>query len=155
MVDVGGKTATKRCAWAEARVVLTDSIVEALINGGTPKGEPLTVAELAGIMGAKQTPYLIPLCHPIKVDQVSVKCKLDEKRREVVITGLVSATDVTGVEMEAITAVSIAALALYDMCKALDKGIEIKSIRLLKKTGGKSGDWVASGLGEDRLGDLS
>ncbi|EHM10012.1 molybdenum cofactor biosynthesis protein MoaC [Thermanaerovibrio velox DSM 12556] len=154
MVDVGGKGPSVRKAWAEARICLTDVIVKALLEGGVPKGEPFTVAELAGIMGAKQTPYLIPLCHPIKIDGVSVRCTLDEEAKEVIVTGVVSASDVTGVEMEALMSVSVAALAFYDMCKALDKGMEIRSIRLLRKTGGKSGDWTSPSVPQERLGDL-
>ncbi|MCX7828276.1 MAG: cyclic pyranopterin monophosphate synthase MoaC [Thermanaerothrix sp.] len=154
MVDVAGKTPSVRKAWAEARICLTDGIIEALLEGGVPKGEPFTVAELAGIMGAKQTPYLIPLCHPIRIDGVFLHCTLNKEAKEVIITSSVSASDVTGVEMEALTAVSVAALAFYDMCKALDKGMEIRSIRLLRKTGGKSGDWTAPDVSHERLGDL-
>jgi len=153
MVDVGSKAPTQRTAWAEARVKLTPPILDALLGGGVPKGEPFSVAELAGIMGAKQTPSLIPLCHPIKISSVSIRCQLDRDAMEVVIWGQVSALDVTGVEMEALTAVSVAALAFYDMCKALDKGMEIRSVRLLRKTGGKSGQWLAPGVNLEELGD--
>ena len=107
------------------------------------KGDPLRIAELAGIMGAKKTPDLIPLCHTIRLDNVKVKCDLKEDSKSVHITCEATSNEVTGVEMEALTGVSVAALCFYDMCKGLDKGMVIRDIRLLRKTGGKSGEWNA------------
>ncbi len=141
MVDVSDKIATKRIATAEAIVILPLEAREALDRGGVGKGDPLVVAQLAGIMGAKKTSDLIPLCHPIPLSSVDVN--LERIETGVRVTATARTTNQTGVEMEALTAVSIAALTVYDMLKAVSKGIEILSIRLLKKTGGKSGDWVA------------
>jgi len=110
------------------------------------KGDPFLIAELAGIMGAKKTPELIPLCHTIRLDNVSVKCELAEGTKSVRITCEATANEVTGVEMEALTGVSAAALCFYDMCKGIDKGMVIRDIRLIRKTGGKSGEWNAEGV---------
>jgi cyclic pyranopterin phosphate synthase len=143
LVDVSKKAVTSRTAWAEGWVELPEIIYETVAKGAVKKGDPFTIAELAGIMGAKRTPDLIPLCHTIRLDNVSVKCELDCCRKAVKITCEASASEVTGVEMEALTGVSVAALCFYDMCKALDKGMVIKDIRLLRKTGGKSGEWNA------------
>jgi cyclic pyranopterin phosphate synthase len=148
MVDVGGKAPTLRRAVAEAWISLPDAIYAAIKEGGISKGDPMPVAELAGIMGAKKTPELIPLCHAIRLDSVSVRCELDYARKAVRIECAAIANDVTGVEMEALTGVSIASLVFYDMCKALDKGMIITNIRLLEKSGGKSGAWSARGQGE-------
>ncbi|MEG1836927.1 MAG: cyclic pyranopterin monophosphate synthase MoaC [Synergistaceae bacterium] len=142
LVDVSDKIETKRCAYAEAWITLPQATLNVLLKGNVKKGNPFTIAELAGIMGAKKTSSLIPLCHNIKVENVVVKCELVREKQSVVIRSEVVTTDVTGVEMEALTSVSVAALCFYDMCKALDKGMVIKDIRLLRKTGGKSGDWV-------------
>jgi cyclic pyranopterin monophosphate synthase len=141
MVDVSEKTATKREATAEAIVKLPPRASVALDRGGVGKGDPLMVAQLAGIMGAKKTSDLIPLCHPIPLSSVDVK--LERIETGVRVTATARTTNQTGVEMEALTAVSVAALTVYDMLKAVSKGIEISRIRLLSKTGGKSGDWVA------------
>lgn len=157
MVDVSEKKPTKREAWAEGYVTLPRKIFEALsLEGGqaeksgqNKKGDPFIVAELAGIQAAKSTPQIIPLCHNIRLDKIEVKARLYDENR-VKITSHAIASDVTGVEMEALTAVSAAALAFYDMCKGVDKGMSIEGIRLLKKTGGKSGVWLAADYEEDK-----
>lgn len=143
LVDVSKKNITSRTAWAEGWVYLPDTIFDVVSKGNVKKGNPFPIAELAGIMGAKKTPELIPLCHTIRLDNVSVKCDLVEDKKAVKITCEATANEVTGVEMEALTGVSTAALCFYDMCKGLDKGMIIKDIRLLRKTGGKSGEWTA------------
>jgi len=138
MVDVSAKAPSKRYAEASGFVLLTPSVLAALPRN--PKGDPLEVARLAGIMAAKRTAELIPLCHPLPLSHIDVTMRLCENG--VAITSQVTTTAATGVEMEALTAVSVAALTVYDMCKALDKGIEIRHIALERKTGGKSGDYV-------------
>jgi cyclic pyranopterin monophosphate synthase len=142
MVDVSGKTASKREAEASAFVALSPQVLEALPTN--PKGDPLEVARLAGIMAAKRTSDLIPLCHPLPLSHVDVTMRLCENG--VAITSKVTTTASTGVEMEALVAASVAALTVYDMCKALDKGIEIREIVLDRKSGGKSGDFRRNGL---------
>ena len=144
MVDVSAKEATLRRALAEGWVDLPERIAEALRSGGIGKGDPVPVAEVGGIMGAKRTPDLIPLCHGIRLDSVKVRCRLTEDGRSLHIECEAVAKDVTGVEMEALTGVSVAALVFYDMCKGLDKGMVIRGIRLLEKSGGKSGAWRAA-----------
>ena len=146
MVDVSGKDVTLREAIAEGRVVLPSAILETIKEGKNKKGNVLFIAETAGIMACKKTPELIPLCHSIRLDSVSVSCDLDEQNSCVVIRCKVVAREVTGVEMEALTGVSIAALTIYDMCKGIDKGMKIEGIRLLKKSGGKSGVYCAGGV---------
>jgi cyclic pyranopterin monophosphate synthase len=141
MVDVSAKAATRREAEASAYVVLKPAVLKALPKN--PKGDPLEVARLAGIMAAKRTADLIPMCHPLPLTHVDVNMRLCENG--VAITSKVSTTAVTGVEMEALMAASVAALTVYDMCKALDKGIEIRQIALNRKSGGKSGDYVRPG----------
>jgi cyclic pyranopterin phosphate synthase len=141
MVDVSSKIATRREAEASAYVVLKPAVLKALPKN--PKGDPLEVARLAGIMAAKKTADLIPMCHPLPLAHVDVSLRLCENG--VAITSKVTTTAVTGVEMEALVAASVAALTVYDMCKALDKGIEIRQIVLNRKSGGKSGDYVRSG----------
>lgn len=143
LVDVGGKSVTRRTALAEGWIDLPDMIFKALSEGGIKKGDPFSIAELAGITGAKRTADIVPLCHNIRIDNVSVKCDLVPETKSVRIICEVGASEVTGVEMEALTGVATAALCFYDMCKALDKGMVIRDIRLLSKTGGKSGDWLA------------
>ena len=138
MVDVSAKSATRREAEASGFVLLKPAVLKALPKN--PKGDPLEVARLAGIMAAKRTAELIPMCHPLPLSHIDVTMRLCENG--VAITSSVATTAATGVEMEALTAVSVAALTVYDMCKALDKGIEIRSIALERKTGGKSGDYV-------------
>jgi len=139
MVDVGGKQTTARRAVARGRVAFNDAAFAALSQGRLSKGDALAVARLAGILAAKKTAEIVPLAHPIGIDSVAVDCKLDEARREAVVTATVSTDARTGVEMEALTAVAGACLALYDMAKSLDRSIEIREILLLEKTGGRSG----------------
>ena len=146
LVDVSKKDITSRTAWAEGWIDLPDAIYETVSAGSVKKGDPFLIAELAGIMGAKKTPELIPLCHTIRLDNVVVKCGLAEGTKSVRITCEATANEVTGVEMEALTGVSAAALCFYDMCKGLDKGMVIRDIRLIRKTGGKSGEWNARGV---------
>jgi cyclic pyranopterin phosphate synthase len=141
MVDVSGKAVTARQATAVATLVTTPQVIELLIAGELPKGEALAVARVAGIMGAKQTSTLIPLCHPLPLSGATVD--FDPADDRVRISATVKTTGVTGVEMEALTAVSVAALALYDMIKAVDKHAEITGIHVVAKSGGKSGDWTA------------
>ncbi|WP_211754636.1 cyclic pyranopterin monophosphate synthase MoaC [Nocardioides gansuensis] len=140
MVDVSAKAVTARTASASGRVLVSADVVALLRGAGVPKGDTLAVARLAGIMGAKQTPSLIPLCHPLALSAVSVDLTVADDAVEIVAT--VSTTDRTGVEMEALTAVSVAALTVVDMVKAVDKAAVITDIRVETKTGGKSGDWV-------------
>ena len=142
MVDVSAKAATERVAIARGTVAMKPATLEMIKKGETAKGDVLAVAQMAGIMAAKQTSHLIPLCHPLPITNVSVEFKLDEERSSVDITATVKTTAQTGVEMEALTAVSVAALTIYDMCKAVDRGMRIESIRLARKSGGKSGDIV-------------
>jgi cyclic pyranopterin monophosphate synthase len=137
MVDVSGKSATKREAEASGFVAMKPAVLAALPKN--PKGDPLEVARLAGIMAAKRTAELIPLCHPLPLSLIDVDLRLCENG--VAITSKVTTTAETGVEMEALVAVSVAALTVYDMCKALDKGIAIREIVLDRKTGGKSGEY--------------
>lgn len=139
MVDVGGKTATLRTAQAEARFRPGPRVMALLRAGGGPKGDPLETARLAGIMAAKRTAELIPLCHQVPLDVVEVAIELGDDALH--IRSLARTHHVTGVEMEALTAASVAALTLYDMCKAVDKGMVIEHIRLTSKSGGRSGDW--------------
>jgi cyclic pyranopterin phosphate synthase len=143
MVDVGEKSVTRRRALAEAWVELPESIYEAVRGHGVSKGDPIPVAELGGIMGAKRTHDLIPLCHGIKLDYVKVRCELDDDKKSLRILCEAVARDVTGVEMEALTGASVAALVFYDMCKGVDRGMIIRSVRLLEKSGGASGEWTA------------
>jgi len=138
MVDVSTKSPTKREAEASAFVVLKPKVLKALPKN--PKGDPLEVARLAGIMAAKRTADLIPMCHPLPLAHVDVRMRLCENG--VAIASKVSTTAVTGVEMEALVAASVAALTVYDMCKALDKGIEIREIVLERKSGGKSEEYL-------------
>ena len=137
MVDVSEKKATKREAEASAMVIMSQSVLSALPQN--PKGDPLEVARIAGIQAAKRTSELIPMCHPLPLSHVDVDIRLCENG--VAITSRVTTTAETGVEMEALVAASVAALTVYDMCKALDKGIEIREVVLQKKSGGKSGDY--------------
>lgn len=142
MVDVGDKAVTSRVAVAEGSIRMSASTLNAIVRGETPKGSVLTVAQLAGIMAAKRTADLIPLCHPLALSSVRVTLEPDEalpgirSRAEVRVEGR------TGVEMEALTAVSASLLTVYDMCKALDRGMEMGGIRLLRKEGGRSGMWT-------------
>jgi cyclic pyranopterin monophosphate synthase len=140
MVDVSAKADTNRVAVAKGLVRMQPATFKLIQGGGTKKGEVLSVAQLAGIMGAKRTPDLIPLCHPIMIGSVQVDLTPDEKSSTIGIAATVVSTGKTGVEMEALTAVSVAALTIYDMCKAVDRGMKIENIRLISKSGGKSGD---------------
>ncbi|MFF2040022.1 cyclic pyranopterin monophosphate synthase MoaC [Kitasatospora sp. NPDC058170] len=143
MVDVSEKTATVRTAVAAGRVRVAPRVVELLRGEGVPKGDALAVARIAGIMGAKKTPELIPLCHPIAVSGVQVDLAVTDEAVE--ITATVRTADRTGVEMEALTAVAVAGLTVIDMVKAVDKAAAIEDVRVIAKTGGKSGDWFAPG----------
>ncbi|NLA91725.1 MAG: cyclic pyranopterin monophosphate synthase MoaC [Synergistaceae bacterium] len=143
MVDVTDKATTFRTATAEGWVLLDGAISERLASGDMQKGDVLKIAETAGIMAVKRTPDLIPLCHGIRIEKVSLKCVFMEAEAKVRITCSVAARDVTGVEMEAMTGVSVAALTVYDMCKGISKNMTIDGIKLLSKTGGKSGDYAA------------
>ena len=140
MVDVGHKPPTQRRAIARARVELSPATVELLVSGGLPKGDALAVARVAGIMAAKKTPDLIPLCHPLPISKVTVDFELLPDG--VVIEAVAATTAQTGVEMEAMTAAGVAALALYDMVKSAEKGAVIQEIVLLEKSGGKSGHYL-------------
>jgi cyclic pyranopterin phosphate synthase len=139
MVDVSGKEVTARSATATGRVLVSARVVELLRGEGVPKGDALAVARLAGIMAAKQTPSLIPLCHPLALSGVTVDLEVGDA--SVDITATVRTTDRTGVEMEALTAVSVAALTVIDMVKAVDKAAVITDVRVEAKSGGRSGDW--------------
>ena len=139
MVDVSAKDVTARVATASGRVLVSEAVIGLLRGEGVPKGDALAVARLAGIMGAKQTPALIPLCHPLSLSAVSVDLVVTDE--SVDITAMVRTTDRTGVEMEALTAVTVAALTVVDMVKAVDKGAVITDERIETKSGGKSGDW--------------
>ncbi len=145
MVDVGEKPVSVRTAAAAARVLVNERTFELIRSGGMKKGDVLTVAQIAGVMGAKRTPDIIPMCHPILIGGINLELHLDEERRSVEIEASVSCDGRTGVEMEALTAVSTAALTVYDMCKAVQKDMVITDIRLLRKTGGVHGDFERSG----------
>ena len=142
MVDVGEKPVTVRTAEAGASVLVSGSTFEKIKPGGVKKGDVLSVAQIAGIMGAKQTPSLIPMCHPVVLDQAGVELCLNEERTSVDIRTTVRCEGKTGVEMEALTAASVAALTVYDMCKSLQKDIVITDVRLISKTGGVHGDYT-------------
>ena len=142
MVDVGEKPVSQRTAVAAARVLVNEHTFSLIRSGGMKKGDVLTVAQIAGVMGAKRTPDLIPMCHPILIDGINLELSLDESRLSVETKATVSCDGRTGVEMEALTAVSTAALTVYDMCKAVQKDMVITDIRLLTKTGGVHGDYV-------------
>jgi cyclic pyranopterin phosphate synthase len=142
MVDVGGKVETARTAVAEGSIRMLPSTLEAILSGNSAKGDVIGTARLAGIMAAKKTSDLIPLCHPLLISKVSVNIVPDPALPGLRVDATVSISGKTGVEMEALTAVSVACLTLYDMGKALEKGMEIGGIRLVSKSGGKSGDYV-------------
>ena len=145
MVDVSGKEVTRREAVASGRVRVSEAVVALLRGAGVPKGDTLAVARLAGILGAKQTSSLIPLCHPLAISAVEVDLVVADDAVEIVAT--VRTTDRTGVEMEALTAVAVAGLTVVDMVKAVDKATVITDIGLVTKTGGKSGDWSRDAVG--------
>ena len=141
MVDVGEKPISQRVAVAGARVLVNENTFNLIKSGGMKKGDVLTVAQIAGVMGAKRTPDIIPMCHPILMDGINLELSLDEERLSVEIKAEVRCDGRTGVEMEALSAVSIAALTVYDMCKAVQKDMVISDIRLISKTGGVHGDY--------------
>jgi len=143
MVDVGGKDVTHRRAVAAAFVEMRRETEAMIVSGETPKGDVFAAARLAGIMAAKRTSELIPLCHPLGLTRVSIDLQASEDERAgVAITATAETDDKTGVEMEALTAATVAALTIYDMCKAVDRGMRITDVRLLRKEGGKSGTWI-------------
>ncbi|MEO1016347.1 MAG: cyclic pyranopterin monophosphate synthase MoaC [Pseudomonadota bacterium] len=144
MVDVSAKPSSERRAVAEAKVAMQVATLKQIRSGTNRKGDVLGIARLAGIMAAKRTSELIPLCHPLPLEKVELDLELDENLPGVVIRGTCTSTGKTGVEMEALTAVTIAALTIYDMCKAIDRGMMVQETRLLEKSGGKSGDFSAS-----------
>ena len=143
MVDVSAKDETARAATAMGRITMQPATFELIREGAVAKGDVLSVARLAGIMGAKRTPDLIPLCHPLNLSSVALDLSCDAKRSAVDITATCKITGRTGVEMEALTAVAVAALTVYDMCKSIDRGMRLTEIRLLHKSGGKSGTYEA------------
>ena len=142
MVDIGPKDITKRLAVAAGSVVLAKKAYSLVKSGSVAKGDVLGVARIAGIMAAKKVDSLIPLAHPLAIDKAAISFSFDDINNSIDIQATISCTGRTGVEMEAMTAVSVAALTIYDMCKAVDKGIQINNIRLLHKTGGKSGSYL-------------
>lgn len=142
MVDVSSKNKTLRKAVASCKVILNEDTFSLIVNQGIKKGDVLAVAQVAGIMAAKKTSELIPMCHPINITGVDIDFDLDEKNHIINISSSVKVTGETGVEMEALTAVSVAALTIYDMCKAVQRDIEITEIKLEKKSGGVSGDYT-------------
>ena len=142
MVDVSAKTATKRTAVARGAVHTRGDVIALIAGGGLPKGDALPTARVAGIMAAKRTSDLIPLCHPLLLNQIAVTCTPNPAEDCVDIEATVRVSGKTGVEMEALTAASVACLTVYDMLKAADKGMTIETVRLLTKSGGKSGDWA-------------
>jgi cyclic pyranopterin phosphate synthase len=139
MVNIGAKADTDRVAIAKGMVRMQPATFKLIQSGGTAKGDVLTTAQLAGITAAKKTSDLIPLCHPILISNVSIEFMPDKANSTIGITAMVESTGKTGVEMEALTAVAVTALTIYDMCKAVDRGMKIENIRLVKKSGGKSG----------------
>jgi len=140
MVDVGDKDITSRVAVARGHVSIQPETLRLVKEGLMKKGDVLTIAQIAGIMGAKKTSELIPLCHPMPLDKVVVDLELNDSESRIEISATAKTTSRTGVEMEALTAVTVAALTLYDMCKAVDRGMRIEAVRLVQKSGGRSGD---------------
>jgi cyclic pyranopterin monophosphate synthase len=143
MVDVTAKDETVRVAVAKGRITMKPETLRLLLRGEIAKGNVLTTAQVAGVQAAKRTSELIPMCHPLLLTGIEVDLEPDEAANAVQITATVRTTGKTGVEMEALTAVSIAGLTVYDMCKAVDRGMTVEAVRLVSKTGGKSGDWQA------------
>lgn len=141
MVDVSEKSETKRVAVAKGSIKVSKEIMNLIKTGNIKKGDVLGVSRVAGIMASKQTSNLIPMCHPLMINGVNIDFELDEENSRVIIYGSVKTTGKTGVEMEALTAVSVAALTIYDMCKAVDKRMVIENIHLVSKTGGKNGEF--------------
>ena len=156
MVDVGGKPQTDRVATAQAKVYLRPETLEKIQRGKIAKGDVLAVAQVAGVMGAKKTPDLVPMCHPLLLTSVDIAFKEEpqpdrEGRCSITVTATAKTSGATGVEMEAMTAVSVAALTIYDMCKAVDRGISISDVWLLSKSGGKSGTYDREGHATRRV----
>jgi cyclic pyranopterin monophosphate synthase len=143
MVDVGDKAHTKRIAIASGEITMQASTLALIKSGDAKKGDVLGIARIAAIQGSKRTSDLIPLCHPISLTKVAVTFEIDDRNTSVICTVTTETTGQTGVEMEALTAVSVGLLTIYDMCKAVDRGMTIGGIKLLEKHGGKSGDWLA------------
>ena len=143
MVDVGAKAATRRVAVAQGRILMQAATLDLIARGDAKKGDVLGIARLAGIMGAKRTADLIPLCHPIALTRVAVDFELQAQPPAVLCRATAETVGPTGVEMEALTAVQVALLTVYDMCKAVDRGMVISDVKLLEKHGGKSGSWVS------------
>jgi cyclic pyranopterin monophosphate synthase len=143
MVDVSGKPSTERLAVAEGRVVMQEATLDLVLRGDSKKGDVLGAARIAGIMAAKKTHELVPLCHPLPITKVDVDITPDARLPGLVVRATVKVTGTTGVEMEALTAVAVACLTIYDMAKAVERGMRIEGIRLLEKRGGKSGDYRA------------
>jgi cyclic pyranopterin phosphate synthase len=144
MVDVSGKAATEREAVAEGCVVMATKTLDLVLAGNSKKGDVLSAARIAGIMAAKRTHQLIPLCHPLPLTKVAIEIQPDHKLPGLAVRATVKVTGQTGVEMEALTAVSVACLTIYDMAKAIERGMRIEGIRLIEKRGGKSGEWRAA-----------
>ena len=144
MVDVGGKDSTERTATAAGSIYMEPETLKLITDKGVKKGDVLSVAQLAGIMGAKRTPDLIPLCHPLTLTSVKVELTCDDSRNAVDVSATCKLSGQTGVEIEALTAVSVATLTVYDMCKSIDRAMRISDIRLIHKAGGKSGEFKAS-----------
>lgn len=143
MVDVGDKAVTQRVAVAKGRISMMPETLQLIVSGQHGKGDVLGIARVAGIMAAKKTSELVPLCHPLTITKVAVDLETDEKNNAVVCRATVHTSGQTGVEMEALTAVQIALLTVYDMCKAVDRGMVMGEIRLMEKRGGKSGHWIS------------
>ncbi len=141
MVDLGNKESTQRKAVAEGRIIMDSTTLEMIRQGRHKKGDVLAIARIAGIMAAKRTAELVPLCHPIMLTAINIEFDIDAENPGVICTATAKTTERTGVEMEALTAVQIALLTIYDMCKAVDRGMQMQAIRLVHKSGGKSGDW--------------
>jgi len=148
MVDVGGKSITHRRASAEGRITMEPATLELIVSGSHKKGDVIGVARVAGIMGAKKTADLVPLCHPLALTKVSIECETNPKTSSVHCRATVETRGQTGVEMEALTAVQITLLTIYDMCKAVDRGMTMSDIRLVEKSGGKSGTWHRNPVSE-------
>ena len=143
MVDVTAKDVTERTATAVATITMEPATLALILEGTVKKGDVLAAARLAGIMGAKRTPDLIPLCHPLPLSSVKIELTPDQSHNAIDISATCKVTGRTGIEMEALTAASVAALTIYDMCKAVDRGMTISGVRLMHKAGGKSGEWTA------------
>lgn len=142
MVDVSGKDDTTRIAVAQGTIVVNDAVMKAIVNKEVKKGDVLSVARVAGIMAVKRTWELIPMCHPLMIQKCTIDFKIDEENNSVTAISTVKTEGKTGVEMEALTGVHVTLLTIYDMCKAIDKGMEMTNIHLIQKSGGKSGDFI-------------